>query len=214
MPTMKIKQLGSILSIVIILVIVGWFAFRNAAFWLVVSDPPPQSVDALFTFAGENARITYSKKLFSEDSTALWMLSYPSNKIAIPLAHEGLDTSRIYVVDTCKNTKSEVAFILSRVDSIVREHISHSGKMKELHQRDYVKTPFVVGLVSTPYHMRRIQLLVAKHKANKCVELCFLPVPFDRYGWTKNQYATWWKNKTLRSNVFLEYKKLFYYFWT
>jgi len=199
------------LVLLIILVFSGWFAFRNLALWLVVSDPRPQSLDAIFTFAGENNRITYSKKLFTAYSHALWINSYPSMKITIPLAKEGLDTSRILIIDTCKNTSSEVAYLTSWARGIVSGNrslpasCSHQGGFSE-------KKPLRIGLVSAPFHMRRISLALSKTKKVTGCTLYFLPVPFEQYGEARNNYKNWWSNKYLAPEIVLELKKLAYYF--
>jgi len=165
--------------------------------WLVVSDPVPQSLDAIFTFAGETSRIVYSKKLFMHYHTTQWVLSYPSKKITIPLFKEGLDTSKIRVVDTCHNTLAEVAFVMQWADSVSRQ----------THQS------IRIGLVSTPFHMRRIKLLVDKKaKAYPDISVTYLPVPFEDYGWTKKTIQNWWKYKQIRKPMILELKKLVYYF--
>ena len=197
------KKLSIILlSLVVVVVLSSWLAFRNLAMWLVVSDPPPQSLDAIFTFAGDIHRINYSKELFKRYPQAQWLISYPSKKIAGPLKRDGFDTSRIAIVDTCKNTNAEVWYIT--------DWARHTVAADKRFSR---ARPLSVGLVSTPYHMRRIRMEVTRSGKDDARVYYYLPVPSEDYGLTKNDYKTWWKNGQLKSSVWLEFKKYTYYFW-
>ncbi len=178
------------------------FAFRNLALWLVVSDPLPQSLDAIFTFAGETARIVYSKELFASYKRARWLISYPSKRIARTLGKGGLDTSRITIVDTCKNTRSEAWFVAQWADSAVREGKGYC-----------TARPLAIGLVSTPFHMRRIRMDVQRKYRGDACTFYYLPVPYERYGITRQVYGTWWLSKPLRQAVLLEFQKYLYYLW-
>jgi hypothetical protein len=207
----KRKKATILAGACIIIVVIGWFAFRNLALWLVVSDPLPPSLDAVFTFAGDNQRIIYSKKLFAKYPQALWINSYPSMKITIPLAKEGLDTSRIFIIDTCKNTSSEVAFITTWAREIVDGKLALPAACSN--QGGFsIERPLQIGLVSTPYHMRRIRLAVSRTQKIAACTMYYLPVPFEQYGSAKDDYKVWWKYKQLKSAVSLELKKLAYYF--
>ena len=107
MPNNRRKAVRIVLiAILITLTIVCIFAYRNLGLWLVVSDPLPQSLDAIFTFAGDNDRIPYSKQLCKRYPKALWIVSYPSKNLRDSLSAQGFDTSRIVMVDT-GNTFSE-----------------------------------------------------------------------------------------------------------
>lgn len=184
----------------IVLILSGWFAFRNLALWLVVSDPLPQSLDAIFTFAGDVHRINYSKELYNRYPGAQWLLSYPSRRITVPLKRDGFDTSRIAVVDTCKNTHSEVRFIT--------EWASRSAG----NSRRFSKArPLSIGLVSTPFHMRRINLEVSRRGRSSACAFYYLPVPAGRFGLTEDDYKYWWKSDQLRPAIWLEFKKFIYY---
>jgi uncharacterized SAM-binding protein YcdF (DUF218 family) len=191
-----------IVSSVFLVAALFLLAFRNCALWLVVSDPLPPSLDALFTFAGETNRMVYSKELFTRYPGSRWIISYPSKKIAIPLNKDGFDTSRIMIVDTCKNTNAEALFITDWA----RQALSGSSGFSKA-------GPLAIGLVSTPTHMRRIRMEISrKYKTRSCI-FYYLPVPFERYGLTKNDYKTWWYSGQLRPVVLLEIKKLIYYTW-
>jgi uncharacterized SAM-binding protein YcdF (DUF218 family) len=192
----------ALLIICVAVVLSGLLAFRNLAEWLVVSDPLPQSLNAVFTFAGDVHRINYSKELFNRYPQARWLMSYPSRKIVIPLRRDGFDTSRIAIVDTCKNTNAEVWFITDWA-----RHVAATDNRFSRAQ------PLRVGFVSSPFHMRRIRMAVLKTPRDESCAYYYLPVPLEHYGWTKSDYRSWWKNDQLRSAVWLEFKKFTYYFW-
>jgi uncharacterized SAM-binding protein YcdF (DUF218 family) len=191
------------LTTALVVAAAGLYALRNLALWLVVSDPLPPSIDAIFTFAGETQRIIYSKDLFLKYAHSQWLISYPTKRISVPLAKKGLDTSRIFIVDTCRNTNSEAWYIADWASRTIESKKGFSSTR-----------PLAIGLVSTPFHMRRICMeVLRKYKGDACV-FYFLPVPLDRYGATKHTYETWWMNKQMRSAVFLEFKKFIYYLLT
>jgi uncharacterized SAM-binding protein YcdF (DUF218 family) len=191
----------AIVCSVVLLIALGWFAFRNLATWMVVSDPLPQSLDVIFTFAGDNQRLIYSKELFAKYPQARWIISYPTKKIAIPLKKDGFDTSRIQIVDSCKNTNTEAWFITGWV----RHTIQTAGISRT--------KPLRVGLVSMPYHMKRIHLDVSRRPRDEACVYYYLPVPFEQYGLTKQDFESWWMNAQLRAAILLEFKKYVYYLW-
>jgi uncharacterized SAM-binding protein YcdF (DUF218 family) len=179
------------------------YMFCSLALWLVVCDPLPQSLDAVFTFAGETQRIIYSKQLFKQYPRSQWLISYPTKRISVPLGKKGLDTSRIFVVDTCINTNSEAWYIADWAKRAIAGNSAYCAAR-----------PLSIGLVSTPFHMRRIRMEVSrKYKGDRC-RFFYLPVPFEQYGVTKHTYQTWWMHKQLRSAVILEFKKFIYYFFS
>jgi uncharacterized SAM-binding protein YcdF (DUF218 family) len=202
MGTFKGNKVLIPLFILAAVCVIGWIAFRHFALWLVVSDPLPPSLDVIFTFAGETHRIIYSKELYCRYPNAQWVLSYPTKKITVPLSRDGFDTSRIIIVDTCKNTNSEALFIIDWAAGKIRDTARYSKKQ-----------PMRIGLVSTPFHMRRIRMEISrKNKGGTCI-FYYLPVPYERYGLTRNDYGTWWKVHQLRNAIVLELKKNIYYFW-
>jgi hypothetical protein len=208
------KTLGIIFITAIgVLGVVCVMAFRHLGMWLVPSDPPPQSLDAYFTFASDNERIIYSKHLYNRYRQALWILSYPRKRILVTLHKAGIDTSRIIVVDTCANTSSEVACIVNWVNTALRD--SASVPARRLRQRPGFdpSTRLRIGLVSSPYHMRRIKILLFGKRPDKGAEFYFLPVPFWQCGVKKHDYETWWKNKLLAPVVWTEFGKSIYAFW-
>jgi uncharacterized SAM-binding protein YcdF (DUF218 family) len=190
-----------LLASCIIVILVCTISYRNLASWLVVSDPLPKSLDAIFTFAGESHRIVYSKELFLRYPASTWILSYPTKKILVPLSKGRADTSRIVVVDSCKNTNSEVLFLSGWVKSTVMKGSTFSPQR-----------PLAIGLVSTPFHMARIRMDLSRKFKTKACTYYFLPVPYERYGLTKSDYKKWWSMKSMRSAIYLEFEKFIYYF--
>jgi uncharacterized SAM-binding protein YcdF (DUF218 family) len=171
----------------------------------------PDSLDVIFTFAGESGRITYSKQLFTRYQKSIWVLSYPGKKIIVPLAREGFDTSRITVVDTCRNTASEVAYILSLTTAPSTGSAASENRLELFLKTSAVRHHLKVGLVSNPYHMRRIRMMATRKKEAGSLSFYYLPVPYEYYGWTKRVYEKWWESDELRPAINLELKKLAYY---
>src|SRR5271157_3377473 len=195
------------------IVVVCVIAYRNFGMWLVASDPLPPSLDAYFTFASDNERILYSKHLYKRYSAALWVLSYPRKRILVPLRKAGLDTSRIVVMDTCANTSSEVACIVNWANTALRDSASAPARKLSAKTKYSPGSTLRIGLVSSPYHMRRIKVLFSGRRPDKRAEFFFLPVPFWLCGMKKSDYETWWKNKALAPVVWMEVEKIAYLFW-
>ncbi|NLP00977.1 MAG: hypothetical protein GX089_00640 [Fibrobacter sp.] len=168
------------------------FSFRNLGKWLMVSDPLPGHLDIVFTFAGENVRVSYSKELMSRFSDAHWMLSDYKDGHSRLLKRSNYDMSKVSVIDSCRNTYSEVDALMKRL----------SSQKEELH----------VGLVSGPYHMRRIKIMLSRYPETKNYHFYFLPVPLERYNWTDNMIKKWWRSGTVSSAVISEVQKIVYFF--
>jgi uncharacterized SAM-binding protein YcdF (DUF218 family) len=196
----KIKKSWPAVTSAFVAAVAAAYAFCNLALFLVVCDPVPPSLDAVFTFAGETQRIIYSKQLFRQYPTSQWLISYPTKRISIPLGKRGLDTSRIFIVDTCRNTSSEAWYIADWARRTVAGNSGYSAAR-----------PLAIGLVSTPFHMRRIRMEVTrKYKGDAC-RFFYLPVPYEQYGITRHTYETWWMYKQIRPAVILEFKKFIFY---
>jgi hypothetical protein len=106
--------------------------------------------------------------------------------------------SRVAVVDTCKNTYSEVnaldQWLLTNAPSLLLSD-----------------TVISIGLVSGPYHMRRINLMINhKFKTGK-VHFYRLPVPLERYKWSASMFQYWWKNRAISRIVISEIQKICYF---
>jgi len=105
---------------------------------------------------------------------------------------------RVVVVDTCKNTKSEVNALAQWVDQ--NKPVSDSG------------STISIGLVSSPYHMRRIKMMINRRFKDKNIKFHYLPVPLKQYKWTSEMVQNWWKTSEVSKVVFIELQKIVYYF--
>ena len=194
MPNIKNKKKLTVITLLsLIIVLVGIVAFRNIGPWLIVSDPIPKHLDALFTFGGEAARNVYSQELFKKNLATTWIISTDEPKVTLrKLRRNKIDTAHIQIVDTCKNTRSEVAFCKEWLSTITLSE----------------NKTYTLGLVSGPYHMRRIRIMVNKMGFPNNVSLVYLPVPLSYYRSGEVDYSHWWENKALRELVMLEFKKI------
>jgi hypothetical protein len=153
----------------------------------------------VFTFAGENVRDAYSRELMQKFPEAHWLMSDYKEGYSRILRRESYDMSRVSVVDTCKNTLSEVHTLLNWIDK------KDSSMLKSKDSVVYV------GLVSGPYHMRRIKMMIEKNLPEQHVRFFFLPVPLERYKWTDDMFKKWWKSPVFNS-VTSEITKIIYFF--
>lgn len=170
------------LLVLIAFVIGAIVLLRNAGVYLLVNDPLPEKLDLIFTFAGENARNHYSEELLQQYPDAHWLLSdYKDGYVRI-LRRDSFDMSRVTIVDTCKNTFSEVLAL--------KKYLQHSGESVLGEHRQ----PLQIGLISGPYHMRRIQMMTKKTIRSSDFNIYYLPVPLDKYNWTRDMFRLWWKS--------------------
>jgi uncharacterized SAM-binding protein YcdF (DUF218 family) len=201
------KTLALILGLLIVFAVIGLFVFKNLALWLVVSDPVPQSLDIIFTFGGEDSRVTYSKSLFLQNPRAEWVLSYNNKKVVHSLAQEGFDTSRIVLVDTCSSTNSEISFLNNWIAGFLKKSSTHDNKVSQVSDKTGLPK---IGLVSNWYHMRRITLIASRRLPKKLCTVLYFSVPLS-----KNELArisnNWWKDKIVSSIVYSEWWKILYY---
>ena len=179
---------GAILSTVFV---------RNAGSWLLISDSVPDKLDLVFTFAGENVRDIYSRELMIQFPDAYWLMSDYKGGYSRILRRDKFDMKRVSIVDTCTNTLSEVMTLSKWIDK--RENSQLKGK-------DSV----YVGLVSGPYHMRRIKMMIEKNLPEQNVRFFFLPVPMERYNWTDEMFRKWWKSPVTKE-VSSEITKIAYF---
>jgi uncharacterized SAM-binding protein YcdF (DUF218 family) len=186
----------------------GIYGFRNLGAWLVVSDPLPSSLDVFFTLGGEDSRLVYSQELYARYPRAIWLISYPSAAISRALKKEGFDTSRIAVVDTCQNTRSEIAFLSQRL-SLAFPHLFRPAALKAATTGDSDDS-LKIGIISNWYHMRRIKVIVDRQLPKGAYSLYYLPasIATDPYRYS---YKKWWRKKVVRSIVFLEWEKILLY---
>jgi hypothetical protein len=192
----KHKKSFLTLCTTVVLVILVFFAIREAGVWLLVKDPLPEKVDVLFTFAGERHRVDYTSELMLKYPRAHWVLSDFKEGYFNYIKKKKFDISRITVVDTCVSTIYEVKSLL--------------GYLEE-HQSFY-PDGVTVGLVSGPYHMRRIQLMVKSRSRLNNIRFVYLPVPLKSYNTSDEMYKRWWNYRNISSVVFSELPKILYFY--
>ena len=184
-----------LLSVLIVSILV---LLCNAGTWLLISDSVPERLDLVFTFAGENVRDAYSRELLQKFPYAHWLMSDYKEGYSRILRRESYDMTRVSIVDTCSNTLSEVTTLC--------KWINKSNRMLA-NNKDSV---LYVGLVSGPYHMRRIKMMIDKKYPQQRVRFFFLPVPLERYNWTDDMFKKWWRSPVSES-VSSEIKKIAYF---
>lgn len=195
----KVKLIAIIVFFFVMLLVSMVFFFRNAGTWLLISDTVPERLDMVFTFAGENVRDAYSRELMQRFPGAHWLMSDYKGGYSRILRRESYDMSRVSVVDTCKNTLSEVHTLRTWIDK------KDSSLLKSKDSVVYV------GLVSGPYHMRRIKMMIEKNLPEQQVRFFYLPVPLERYKWTDEMFEKWW-NSPVFDSVSSEITKIIYFF--
>lgn len=192
----------------ILITIISVYMFQHLGTWLLVKDPIPGKLDIVFSFSGNVQRENYAIELLKLNPRALWIISanhiyrcgITRDKYFSALSEKGIDTSRVVYVDTCSSTWSELSFFNNW-----------------LHARYNYSDQLWIGLVSCPYHMRRIQLLTRRELAKNSFSFYFLPVPFSFYEHDEQHlsyilFKNWWNHKMARMFVLDETKKYVFYF--
>lgn len=179
-------------------------AFRQLGVWLIAADPPPARLDVIFTFASESQRVDYSKKLVMQYDKAHWLLSDYKNGHGRLLQKSDFDMRRVTIIDTCKNTLSEI--------NALREWLVGYRTGLVAVGRD--APTLDIGLVSSPYHMRRIKIMASRHLGNPHLRIHLLPVPLDAYSWTRDTFRYWWRSNYITSVSLLELVKIGYFLCT
>lgn len=192
----KYKKIQIILGLTVVLVVLGFVAIREAGVWLLVKDPLPDKVDIVFTFAGERYRVDYSSELMMKYPNAHWVLSDFKDGYYHYIKKKNFDVSRVTVVDTCASTIYEVKSLFGYLEG----------------QQNLYPDGITVGLVSGPYHMRRIQLMVKSRTRLKDVRFVYLPVPLKSYNTSDEMYKRWWDYSDISSVVFSELPKILYFY--
>jgi uncharacterized SAM-binding protein YcdF (DUF218 family) len=172
--------------------------------WLTPSDPLPGSLDLIVTFAGENVRVEYSKELMSRYPEAHWLLSDYKNGYGRILQKNNYDMQRVTVVDTCKNTLSEINAAAAWISDSNRNSVAGNEAKRRLS----------VGLVSSPYHMRRIDLMARRYLSRLGIRYALLPVPLKKYQWGEKTFRYWWRSQLITSITMLELIKIGYFLLT
>lgn len=165
--------------------------------WLVISDPIPENLDLIVTFAGERERVAYSRELSTKFPKSFWILSDYKDGYSRLLRKSNFNMSRVHIVDTCQNTVSEI-------DAVKKWIRNNQQKFKD-------KSQISIGLVSSPYHMRRIQLIVKNQLKNDSYRFHYLPVPLERYNWTNKMLTYWWRTGSVSRAVISEFQKIIYF---
>ena len=195
-----------LLAIVSCLLLVGMFGLFRLGDWLTPCDVLPDRIDLIVTFAGDSRRVDYSRELMERYPDAHWFLSDYRNGYGRLLRKDGYDMRRVTIVDTCTNTLSEVRAVAGWIaDGVpVPPATDDTGKSRTL----------VVGLVSSPYHMRRIDLMAHRYLGDRHIGYVLLPVPFGNYRWEKKTFRYWWRNKFITSLTITELVKIGYFLLT
>ncbi|MCU0608821.1 MAG: YdcF family protein [Chitinispirillaceae bacterium] len=162
----------------------------RAGVWFAKADPVPPEADVIFTFAGENARLTYSRELMARFPRAHWVLSDYHHFYTRILSREDYDMSRVSTLDSCPDTYQEVRGLA--------RWLTDSAAMGRR----------VIVLVSSPYHMRRIELMVQNVFGKTPYDFYFCPVPIERYNLIREDLRFWWRSKLLREKVWSEFQKI------
>ncbi|MBN1307472.1 MAG: YdcF family protein [Chitinispirillaceae bacterium] len=175
-----------------------FFLFRQLGSWLIAGDTPPEHLDVICTFAGENRRVVYSKELALRYRNAHWVLSDYKDGHGRLLQKNNFDMRRVTIIDTCKSTISEMHALGEWLD---RYRPRPSGPAARIQ----------VGLVSSPYHMRRIRIMAARRLSRPDVRWYLLPVPLEKYRWNRDTFRYWWRSNAAASITILELLKIGYF---
>jgi uncharacterized SAM-binding protein YcdF (DUF218 family) len=187
--------------LVLAVVLAALLVLRGLGTWLIAADPVPERLDVVCTFAGESYRVNYSKQLVLRFPDAHWLLSDYKNGHSRLLQRSDFDMRRVTVIDTCKNTRSEI--------NALRGWIAAYRASPGAGTR-----PLDIGLVSSPYHMRRIQIMASRYIGNHHVRIHLLPVPLEHYQWDRNTFRYWWRSNYITSVSLLELVKIGYFMLT
>ena len=171
LSTRRKYQLAGIVAIVVGLAVFGTCLFRNAAGMLVVADPEPEQLDLLFTFGGHENRGKYSAEVFRNHPQVTWVFSHGSKKVVRDrLRDDSLSLRRVVFSNRSSSTVQEVKEL--------REWVKRERETRNIRK----DVPLHVGLVTSPYHMKRASLLSSLALNSLNVRLYRLPVPFSDYG--------------------------------
>ncbi|MFP4014680.1 MAG: hypothetical protein ACLFVQ_11380 [Chitinispirillaceae bacterium] len=200
----------------IITAVLFWLFLLNAGSWLLVSDPVPERLDVVFTFGGEGVRVKYSRELMERYTGAHWFISDYKFGYTRLLRRDGYDMERVSYTDTCSSTLSEVTVLNFWVRSgEARRQSAGNAAQDSVHfVSRSASSPLHVGLVSSPYHMRRIKMMVNRTDLHDLVKFHYLPVPMERYSYNEQMFRKWWKHKSVMRLVISELQKITYFWLT
>lgn len=165
---------------------------RRAGTWLVVEDPVPPHLDAIFTFSGEGIRTHYTEvALLPLFPRATWFLGQSGHAFLARPSAGSRPGARTFLTDA-SSTREEVCLLRAWI---------------ERQPTDERPRPLDIGLVSGPYHMRRVATLAREilghpeGSESLDVRLHLLPVPQDSYPLGARDYRHWWRERHLRRLV-------------
>lgn len=173
-------------------------AYRNLALWLFLSDPIPEKLNYICTFAGSSDREPYSLELLKSYKEATWIVNSFRKQLKRWAFQNGIDSNRIVVTPVCNSTLEEITSfreIVTRLESQPKHQSANKHKP-------------AIGFVSSPYHMRRISILFALSRNKAFRKGFFLPVPLDRTPFARGKLQNWWKDKYLNYLVKEEVLKI------
>ncbi|MBN1575795.1 MAG: YdcF family protein [Chitinispirillaceae bacterium] len=185
--------------------LVLFILFCHVGNWLVAADAPPAHLDVICTFAGDSRRVVYSKELMLRYPDAHWVLSDYKDGHGRLLQKSDFDMRRVTIIDTCKSTISEINALRQWVDR--RRPVERSPTSGK-------KATLRVGLVSSPYHMRRIRIMAGRRLNRADVRCYLLPVPLEEYRWNRDTFRYWWRSNVATSITILELLKIGYFLLT
>lgn len=194
-----------LLVILLCLLLIGIVGLLRLGDWLTPSDVLPERIDLIVTFGGDTRRVEYSKELMERYPEAHWFLSDYKNGYGRLLQKNDYDMKRVTIVDTCTSTLSEIhaaAQWITVAGAPVLPAAIGNGR------------PLLVGLVSSPYHMRRIDLMAHRYLKSQNIRYVLLPVPFGKYKWEKKTFQYWWRNEFITSTTIQELAKIVYFLLT
>src|SRR3989339_1455334 len=143
--TGSLKVLLLLFAALIPIVFLLFRLIDSAGLWMVVSDPIPKRLDVIYTYAGEGVRNYYSRVLFDRHPETLWIVGrWPMRRRYYQALYNGVDSTRLWFMPTDSlNTHLEFLGLCGLLDSLAKLRPPGSPELE-------------VGLVSGPYHMRRI----------------------------------------------------------
>lgn len=177
--THRQKFILTFISCLLITTIIGIYAFSNLASWLFLSDPVPENLDYICTFAGSPDREPYSLQLMKQFTDAKWIVNTERKNFMKWASENGIDSFRITVTPPCSSTLEEIRCFR---DIILKQ------KSKT------VQNSPLIGFVSSPYHMRRISVLFALSRNSHFKNGLFLPVPIEKTQFATKDLKKWWKD--------------------
>ena len=145
-PLMTIFKKKTIITFIscslLLFLIAGVFTYRKLAIWLFLADPLPENLNYICTFAGSSDREPYSIELLQIFKDAVWVVSTNNSQLKILASQNRIDSNRIIITPKCNSTLEEINSFKEIINRI--ENASGSSNKP------------LIGLVSSPYHMRRI----------------------------------------------------------